>query len=238
MAIFNTFEMHNIQHIFFDLDGTLWDFSSNSIATQKELFNYFHLNRFCSDFEAFERSYHYMNDLLWEDYRNDLISKEKLRWYRFFLTLKEFGVEDEKLAGELDEFYIRESPEKTNLIPGAREILDYLVKRYNLHILTNGFTEVQLKKLHNSHLSHYFKTVTTSEQAGVLKPRTEIFLFALRRAEALPAESLMIGDSWEVDILGAQNAGMSFLYFTKGKPCNDKDPENCISELAALRRLL
>jgi len=230
--------MQKIYHIFFDLDETLWDFAANSKATQRELFSKYRLNRFCSDFEAYERSYHVMNDLLWEDYRNDLISKEKLRWYRFFLTLKEFGEENESLARELDQYYVRESPLKTKLVHGARNLLSYLVSKYKLHIITNGFTEVQYLKLKQSKLIDYFETITTSEQAGALKPHIGIFEFALQKAGALPEESLMIGDSWKVDILGAKRAGMQYLYFTHGRTFREENPKICFSELENLKNIL
>lgn len=230
--------MENIHHIFFDLDGTLWDFAANSRATQKELFEDFQLSRICSDFDTFERSYHVINDLLWEDYRNDLISKSKLKWYRFFLVLKEFGLENETLARKLDQYYISRSPLKTKLIPGTRKVLLYLESKYKLHILTNGFTEVQYRKLEQSKIITFFDSITTSEQAGILKPNPGIFEFALHKAESLPEESLMIGDSWKVDILGAKKAGLHFLFFTQRKPCQRIKEHNCFSRLEDLIKIL
>ena len=227
--------MQKIRHIFFDLDGTLWDFAANSKETQKEIFVKYQLGLFCSDFDTYERSYHVMNDLLWEDYRNDLISKEKLRWYRFFLTLKEFGEENEELARKLDQYYITESPLKTKLIPGTPI---NLVSKYKLHILTNGFTEVQYLKLEQSKLSNYFETITTSEQAGALKPHPEIFNFALNKAGATARESMMIGDSWEIDILGAKKAGMKYLYFNRGDVSPVKDSHKSFTRLEELIKKL
>lgn len=197
------------RHIFFDLDHTLWDFESNALDTFREMYEIYELQAAGIDeFDKFYRDYQRINHDLWELYKKDQISKEDLRIERFSKVLRESGVEDAELARKLDHHYVSESPKKKKLFPGTHEVLTDLQRRYKLHIITNGFEEVQHVKLESSDLGKYFEAIITSEQAGVKKPETGIFHYALREAGAVAAESLMIGDNIEVDILGARDAGI------------------------------
>ena len=230
--------MKKYRHLFFDLDGTLWDFDSNAEAAQREMFNYFKLNEYCEDFESFFNTFKQHNDILWADYQSGIIKKEKLKWWRFYLTLKELGKTDEELAKKLDVFYLSLTPTKTKLIEGAMEVLDYLKKDYHLHIVTNGFNEVQYLKLNNSKLDSFFEAVITSEDAGALKPDSYIFEFALKKSNALRAESLMIGDVLDVDILGAKKAGIDQVFLNPNKITTNFSPTFQIERLIELLDLL
>lgn len=202
------------EHIFFDLDRTLWDFERNSAETITELFGELKLAYAgVPDAPAFIRTYVEKNDLCWELYRQNKIGKDRLRTERFALALAEFNIHDEALANNMAEQYVERSPLKTALFPHTSETLTYLTKRYTLHIITNGFEEVQHIKLRQSGLEPYFKTVTTSERAGCKKPDAQIFQHAMAVAGAHTFNSLMIGDDWEVDIQGALNVGMKTVYF-------------------------
>lgn len=223
------------RHIFFDLDGTLWDFVGNSRETQKEMFQVFKLENYCSDFGNFNRIYQKHNDQVWSDYRKGRISKEKLKWFRFYLTLKDCGKYDQVLAKKLDAFYLNEAPKKKTLIPGTMELLEYLSGDYKLHILTNGFNEVQFTKLENSGLISFFQTIITSEDAGALKPDPLIFKYAMQKANAKMDESLMVGDIYDVDILGAKNAGMDQAFYN---PEKEMVPEPVSFELSSLSQLI
>lgn len=197
------------RHIFFDLDRTLWDFDANSIETFREIFSKYSLpERGVHSFEAFLDVYNQHNHLLWEFYRKGQIVKEVLNLRRFALTLHDFGINDKLLSSLIAEDYVNLSPTKTNLFPHTIPILEYLRTKYILHIITNGFEEVQYRKLNHSGLSMYFTEIVTSEDAGSKKPEKIIFDYALKRSGANPEESLMIGDDEEVDILGAMEAGM------------------------------
>ena len=227
--------MHTYRHIFFDLDGTLWDFDANSRKTQRELFKVFGLDKYCSEFGNFNRIYQKHNDNVWSDYRKGRISKEKLKWYRFYLTMKECGLCDKAFAKKLDAYYLNEAPKKKELIPGAIELLEYLSGDYKLHILTNGFNEVQFIKLENSGLISFFDSVITSEDAGALKPDPLIFQYAMQKTGAGKEESLMVGDIFEVDILGAKKAGFDQAFFN---PEEEKLSEPVTFEIARLQELI
>jgi putative hydrolase of the HAD superfamily len=200
-----------VKDIFFDLDHTLWDFDKNSMLAFKRVFKKF---KIIIEFDAFLKIYEPINVEYWKKYREDKVSKENLRRGRLIDSFIFFDLiyTTEKID-EIADAYIQELPFDNHLFEGAVEILDYLILKYKLHIITNGFEEVQHKKLKNSGIDHYFSTVTTSEEVGVKKPNPKVFLTALNKANSLPTQSVMIGDSLEADILGANNIGMQTIFY-------------------------
>jgi putative hydrolase of the HAD superfamily len=202
------------RHLFFDLDHTLWDFEANARTTLSELYDSLHLKeRGVYDFELFYRNYLVHNDKLWERYRNGYIKQDELRVKRMWLTLLDFKIADDKLAAEMNVRFLDLLPTRTLLFPGTKEILQYLAgKNYLLHLITNGFEKTQHSKLKYSGLDIYFKEVVTSEGSNSLKPQKEIFEFAFQKTGAKPSESIMIGDTIDVDILGAVNAGIDQVH--------------------------
>ena len=152
--------------IFLDLDRTLWDFEANAHEAFREIYDQFNLERIFSGFDHFHDTYRRFNRQLWQDYRDGKIEKEALKYVRFHLTLKAFGKNDLDLARKLGESYVNISATQTQLFPHSHEVLSYLKARYPLYIITNGFQEVQLKKISNSGLDKYFDGIITSERAG------------------------------------------------------------------------
>lgn len=207
-----------IKHIFFDLDRTLWDFERNSNTTLLQLISHFNLTeKGIDNADNFIKKYKIHNERLWDLYREDKITKEKLRSKRFRMTLIEYGIDDEDLAEQFGLAYIKQSPLQTNLFPFTHKVLSYLRTKYRLHIITNGFEEVQHIKLEAADLKQYFDVVATSEEVGVKKPNPKIFEFSLEQANAKAGQSIMIGDDLLVDVLGAEEAGMQGIYFNPNK---------------------
>ena len=200
-----------VKDVFFDLDHTLWDFDKNSMLAFKRVFKKFKIT---IEFDAFLKIYEPINVEYWKKYREDKVSKENLRRGRLIDSFIFFDLiyTTEKID-EIADAYIQELPFDNHLFEGAVEILDYLILKYKLHIITNGFEEVQHKKLKNSGIDCYFSTVTTSEEVCLKKPNPKVFLTALNKANSLPAQSVMIGDSLEADILGANNIGMQTIFY-------------------------
>ena len=163
----------------------------------------------------FHEVYHPLNERLWELYRANQITKEELNRTRFLKPLEYYGIHDTELADHLSEDYVYWSPRIVKLVPGTMELLEYLKPKYHLHLITNGFQEVQHTKLSGSGMEPYFETLTVSEEVGVKKPNPEIFHYALKKAGATPEESLMIGDEMAVDIDGARAAGLDQLFFNR-----------------------
>lgn len=207
--------MKNIEHIFFDLDRTLWDFDTNSRLTLIELFQKFKLEKFTgSNPQDFISTYEKHNDLLWEAYRKKEVSKSFLRVNRFEATLKELSIDlGLNASSEMADYYVEESPNKTLLFDGTIAMLEALKHQFHLHIITNGFKEIQYKKLINCNIIHYFDEIICSEETGFQKPDPRIYLFAMQKTRAKPQTSLMVGDDIEVDLVGAQNCRMNDAWF-------------------------
>ncbi|MBK7433334.1 MAG: noncanonical pyrimidine nucleotidase, YjjG family [Chitinophagaceae bacterium] len=206
--------MRRYHHLFFDLDHTLWDFDANARETLEDLFEGFQLAGLVNaPFEDFYRKYLFHNEVLWDRYHHGLITADELKWKRMWRTLLDFKIGNETLSREMSAKFLDLLPTKKNLFPHTREILDYLAgKQYTLHLITNGFEKTQWSKLNNSGLRHYFTHVITSETSNSLKPKKEIFDYAMDKAGATLPESIMIGDNPEVDIQGAINAGMDSIF--------------------------
>lgn len=205
--------MTEITDIFFDLDHTLWDFDKNSGLTFKKIFKEQDIE---IDIDKFLEVYEPINLEYWRLYRDEKIGKVELRYKRLKTTFDKlnFKISDE-LINQISEDYITYLPMFNHLLDGAKDLLDYLKDKYNLHIITNGFEEVQKIKLEKSQINDYFNVVVTSESVGVKKPNPKVFEFALKEANVSANKSIMIGDSLEADVLGALAVGISPIHLFK-----------------------
>ena len=203
----------NITDVFFDLDHTLWDFEKNSALAFETVFK---MQDIELNMDAFLDFYVPINREYWERYRKDEITQKQLRFGRLKDTfdLLEFTIDDASVVF-LSEQYIYYLPKYNHLFEGTIEILEYLKAKYNLHIITNGFAEIQENKLNNSYITHYFKSITNSEMAGVKKPNPLIFEYALDLAKTKKENSIMIGDCIEADVQGALDAGLDAIFFNE-----------------------
>ena len=201
----------NITDVFFDLDHTLWDFEKNSALAFETIFK---MKGIPVDISNFLKFYVPLNKVYWERYRKDEITQKEMRFGRLkdAFGLLKYSIEDNEIL-LLSEQYLYYLPKYNHLFEGTIEILDYLKSKYNLHIITNGFAEIQENKLNNSYITHYFKTITNSEMAGVKKPNHLIFEYALDLAKAQKENSIMIGDCIEADVQGALDAGLDAIFF-------------------------
>ncbi|MGL6037654.1 MAG: YjjG family noncanonical pyrimidine nucleotidase [Soonwooa sp.] len=207
--------MENIRHIFFDLDNTLWDHRKNAYNTIKDLFLKLEINKkYNILFESFHNTYDRINEHLWILIRDAKIDKNYLRKHRFYDTFLEFGVDDFELSQYFEEHFLDRILSYNHLVEGTIDLLDYLKsKHYKLHIISNGFQEVTERKCMLSGIDKYFETIISADSVGRRKPNTDIFKFALFEAKANISESLMIGDDWIADVIGATNFGMKVIYF-------------------------
>jgi len=209
--------MKKYEHIFFDLDHTLWDFSTNCAETLNELYAQHQLHRFNIPVSDFIVSYRQINDSMWDDLHRGKVTKEEIRNLRFARTFNLLGLQDSDLPEGMDEQFISICPTKSHVFPHTHEILDYLSQQYVLHILTNGFRETQLVKLKSAGLDHYFKEVIHADESGYMKPDQRMFDYALQTAGTLPHQCLMIGDDLYADVLGAKNAGIDHVFVNRYK---------------------
>jgi len=200
-------------HLFFDLDNTIWDFNSNSFDALQIALDKLKLLETLGSYEDFYKIYSGVNEKLWELYRLGLMNKNVLSVQRFEESFEKHGVPLQASGGIVNAAYLSEMPLQTKLIEGAREVLDYLHGKYDVAIITNGFKEVQYDKISKSELSKYFRKIFISEEIGAQKPKRAIFEYALKSMNAPKRSSLMIGDSWEADIVGAMNFGIDQVYY-------------------------
>ncbi|MGB0373539.1 MAG: YjjG family noncanonical pyrimidine nucleotidase [Flavobacteriaceae bacterium] len=221
-----------ITDLFFDLDHTLWDFEKNSALTFDQLLIDYQIPVRLDDFL---KVYVPLNLEYWKAFREQRMDKETLRYRRIKDTFDQLKISiDDDMVYTLADAYIQNLPEHNHLFPGAIEVLDKLKERYSLHIITNGFREVQYFKMRNAGLTPYFSTVTDSESVGVKKPNPLIFQKALTDANCDPTRSVMIGDSYEADILGALQVGMHAIHFAIA----GENPHNDCVMIDDLGRLL
>jgi putative hydrolase of the HAD superfamily len=199
--------------VFIDLDDTIWDFHANARLSLEQMFFERKLNQYFESFDEFFTIYAKRNIELWEAYGKGEITKEFLMSERFRYPLAKMGVDDNQLAEEIGHQYLEILPTQKTLMPDAREVLDYLKKKYSLTLISNGFTEVQYKKIDSCGIRHYFDYIVLSEEAGALKPDKKIFEYALQLNHAEAKNAIMIGDSYEADIRGAINAGIDQVFF-------------------------
>ena len=224
--------MEHITDIFFDLDHTLWDFDKNSEITYKIIFNKLNID---VSLGAFLKEYKGINKNLWKLFREELIDKETLRYRRLKETFTKINIElPDELLFKIAHEYIYHLSKQIHLLDGTIALLEYLSPKYTLHIITNGFAEVQEGKLNNTNLAAYFEVIVNSEMAGVKKPNPIIFEKAITLANVSKENSLMIGDCFEADVLGALNFGMDAICYNYHK----EDLPNHIKQVNNLEELM
>lgn len=227
------------QHLFFDLDHTLWDFDKNSNETIIELFEEGGLIKETgSTAREFLAKYRAINADLWVLYREGGITKEKLRIKRFIDAFAHFEFTDQQRIAQFERDYLATAPRKTALMEGASEIMEYLGGHYQLHIITNGFAETQRLKMQVSGLQPHFDLIMSSDELKVNKPAAKIFIECMRRVGARRQDSIMIGDNLIADIQGAKNVGMDQVYYNPHRQIHTEKPTFEINHLLELRDLL
>lgn len=227
------------KHLFFDLDHTLWDFDTNAKNALEDIYIEFELQEKVTPvFDDFYKKYIYHNEILWDKYQKGAISADELKWRRMWRTLLDFKIGDEPLSKDLSMRFLDILPTKKELFPYTNEILHYLTgKNYQVHLITNGFEKTQWSKIRNSGLDKYINHVITSEGSNSLKPKKEIFEFALQKTKASLHESIMIGDNLDADIQGAMNAGMDTVFVNHINATTDIKPTYIITHLDQLEHI-
>ena len=230
--------MKKYKNIFFDLDHTIWDYERNAVETLKELHETFNLTEYHPDIDHFCNQFLTINDEMWVLYRENKISRDELNFNRFALLIPELK-EDKQLINKICDSYLEEVAKKPHLIAGAQEILDYLTqKKYDLYIVTNGHTKMQEQKIASSNIGSYFKKIYTSEHVGAKKPSKAYFEYAIKSSNAIKRESVVIGDSYEADILGAKAFGLDQIFYNPLQITVPIKPTFEIKEIRELKTIL
>jgi YjjG family noncanonical pyrimidine nucleotidase len=228
------------KHLFFDLDHTLWDFERNSAECLADIYEHFKLKSLnINNLADFYKEFSIVNRHYWSLLESNQITHHELRQRRFRDTFINLGADiDEDFGLEVNEYFLGLLPKKAHLIEGAVEILEYLLPKYELHIISNGWQDIQVNKMKSSEIHHYFGEIITNELAGTRKPDRRIFDYAVATTKANLAESLMIGDNYEADILGAISANMDTVFYNPDKLPTGQKPTFEILKLVELKAIL
>lgn len=232
-------KMKKYKYLFIDLDDTLWDFHTNAKLSLHDVFLNEKLNERFQDFDAFYEIYSKRNIELWSQYGQGLITKEFLSMERFLFPLKKVGIDDETLAVKMNTQFLDILATKTVLIPYAKELLELMqLKKIPVTMISNGFIEVQFRKIKNAGIEHFFSHVVLSEMIGALKPNTKIFDYALKLNNAKKEEVLMVGDSFDADIVGALMSGIDAAYLNPhNRPINLEETTEGFIQIKSLKEI-
>lgn len=232
--------MTKYQHIFFDLDNTLWDFDKSSILAFDKIYDIFNLLDYgIPSASHFHHTYFEYNNRLWEQYRQGEIDKDFLKRERFRLPLEDYDIYDEKLTHEIGESYTDYAARLVALVPNTMEILGYLKEKgYKIHLITNGFLEVQNIKMQASGLDKMIDETFVSEVVGYKKPDHRIFLHAIEKVGGTIENSVMIGDDLSVDIIPAKEIGMFHIYFNRKKKSHNEVLDCEINDLIEIKNFI
>lgn len=231
--------MSRYKHIFFDLDHTLWDYDANAAESLQELFDHYQLDAlglFSPD--QLVSTFLQVNDELWNLYNQSKIQRADIRARRFPSIFERLGAQAAHVPSDIEPRYIALTPTKEKTFENAHHILDYLANHYELHVITNGFNDIQSTKLKSSGLENYFDVIVTSETTGFRKPDKEIFELAMNTAKAHVSESIMIGDNLDSDIAGAQGVGMDHVWFNPTQKISHFTVQHEIQNLIELKSIL
>lgn len=242
--------MMHYKDLFIDLDDTLYDTHGNSMIALKKLFDERNWKEIMPSYEAFRDAYFATNVDVWAKYAHGEIDRDTLIVERYRRPVTEmvrqcggdtswitpqWCVEASNRYGDL----ISREP---GTVPGAKQLLEYLrQKGYRLHICSNGFHEVQSRKLRSAGLDGYFATIILSEDAGVNKPHKEFFDYAFAKTGAERATTIMIGDHYDTDIAGAINAGLDTIFFNRWNvdPSTlERQPDYIVNSLSEIQKIL
>lgn len=232
------FGRKHYKHLFWDLDNTLFDFDKAAEIALREMFVHFDLPIYFEDFETFFGIYHEINIDLWDKYKHGEVGKDQVKFGRFIKTLEQGGCNNIQIAHEMADHFLDNISEKNVLMPGTEKVISRLSEKYQMHIISNGFREVQYRKLIVTGLSPFFKSVVLSEEVKAQKPSRLIFEKALINVNARKSESLMIGDNYDADILGAKNFGIDQIYIPYNGDISNSKATYSIEKLEKIVEIL
>lgn len=206
----------DIRTVFIDLDDTIWDFTANSKVAMREVYAKYGLGVQCP-YERFIESYLKHNADLWTLYHHGQISKEYLISERFRVAFEECGIRinDPSMPMNFNNDYLETIVLCDHVVDGARHLLEHLRRRGPVYVLSNGFENLQYRKLRSGKLDKYIDKLVLSDDINVTKPDRRLFDYALQVVGGEAATTVMIGDNYDADILGAKNAGWRTIFFDR-----------------------
>lgn len=224
--------------VFIDWDDTLWDFHANAYIALEKAYERHNLPLYFDSFQHFYTLYEERNKELWAEYAKGQITKEYLQKERFLYPFKAIHKANEVLAEKVGTDFLELTILQNKLVTGATELMEYLSQKYSIVLVSNGFKEVQYRKIASSGLQHYITHVVLSEEIGVQKPNKQIFEHALKLINKTNSEVIMIGDNLETDIKGAANIGIDTIYLSKNIPSTIGYPTHTVQTLSQIMNII
>ena len=195
-------------HILFDLDHTLSYYPLSTAGVVAATFDRLRLSLepFGSVHDLASRY-----DALWVALERDAGSTDELRLAVWRRLLTERGLSADGLAARIAAKYgVVRRANGVRLFDGTRELLfDLRAAGYGLGLLTNGLSDGQWEKIRSLHIEHHFDAVVVAGDVDVYKPDPRAFAVLLDRLGARAPRALFVGDSYEMDVLGAHMAGVA-----------------------------
>jgi 5'-nucleotidase len=203
--------------ILFDADNTLFHFDDFS-GLSWMFKNHFGIE-FCEkNYQAFQT----ISKPLWNSYQNGEINAQHLQERRFYAWSEKLQIS----SAQLNSIFMQTMANISKPLQGVVSLLNFIKGKAKLGIITNGFTELQETRLERSGLKDFFEIHVISEQVGITKPDPRIFEHALFLAgNPVREKVLMVGDTFETDILGAINAKLDTCWLN---PTRKPFPQNFI----------
>lgn len=196
--------------LFFDADETLYDFKK---AGEKALKSFHNKKDIPCSFKVFRDTYEKENFLLWNAFEEGLVTAEEVKVQRFENTMKKLSIYNDDRES-LSQLFISELAKYDDLLPGVEEMILKIKDDYTMLIITNGFWDVQKKRIGESKLFRHFDNLIVSEKVGFAKPDKGIFDFAFQAvSNPQKKEVLIIGDSLSSDIKGGNLYGIDTCWY-------------------------
>lgn len=224
--------------VFIDFDDTLIDTYGNAKICMHEVYEEHNIQKYYATFEDFFEVYQTNNSKLWSDYSKGLVDKQTILDTRFVKPFENFPDVDSKFMQQLSTDFLSKVVLKGTHIEGAMELLDYLKPKYKIVMLSNGFSELQYKKVESAGFTEYFDEIILSDVVGVNKPHPDIFTYALNKAQAQANEVIMIGDNLAADIEGSRNSNIDQIWYNPNKKAADFIPTHTVKRLSEIIDIL
>lgn len=211
-----------IEAVLFDLDGTLLDFFGDAERALKEAMR--RQVAMPTDWAAFFEVYVAAALRRWDEYVAGELERDQMRRLRVADALEQTGLEVDKTEAVVSD-YLRLLQANPTVMPGARQVLAELGRRYRIGLVTNGLLDTSARRIEGTGIGSYFETVVISEAEKLFKPDPAIFYEALRRLGVEAGRAVFVGDSLEYDVAGARAAGMRSVHYCRDGSAAEGDPQ-------------
>jgi putative hydrolase of the HAD superfamily len=219
--------------VLFDLDDTLFDHRESAAEALRRVQGA-HEGLRHIPFDEFEKLHAALLEELHPEVLNARLEMDEARRERFRRLFARCGIAaSEDLCAATARRYRNDYMDARRAVAGAAALVAEIRRHAKVAIVSNNMLQEQRDKLEFCGLAAHVDALIVSEEAGVSKPDPAIFSMALAALGADARETVMLGDSWTADVLGARAAGIRAVWFNPLR-IPAPDPELGVRELHAL----